>query len=140
LRSELNVAPSKVVPVLLTGGNAQDRERQQRLGVQIGFLARAESQTWLADGTTPPPASAAIVGELTLLVPLAGLVDLDAEKTRLSKEIKRIEAEIGKCQGKLGNEQFVANAPPAVVEQERQRLADFSTQLDGLRRQLARLG
>jgi valyl-tRNA synthetase len=74
-----------------------------------------------------------------VLIPLAGLIDLDAEKARLGKEIKRVEGEIAKCNGKLGNATFVANAPAAVVEQERQRLADFTSTLAGLREQLARL-
>jgi valyl-tRNA synthetase len=98
-----------------------------------------ESQRWLAPGEAEPAASAAIVGELKLLIPLAGLIDLGAEKARLAKEIARVEGEIGKCRGKLGNANFVANAPAVVVEQEKQRLADFDTLLAGLRDQLARL-
>jgi len=139
LRSEMNVAPSKSIALLLDGGTATDRQRVARHADSIGFLARTASQQWLAAGGEPPAASAAVVGELTLLVPLAGLVDLDAERTRLAKEIKRVEGEIGKCRGKLGNDSFVANAPPAVVEQERQRLADFTTELNGLRQQSERL-
>ena len=80
-----------------------------------------------------------MVGTLRVLIPLAGLIDLDAEKARLAKEIGRIEGEIKKCEGKLGNESFVANAPAEVVAQERQRIADFTTTLDGLREQLGRL-
>ncbi|WP_044099094.1 hypothetical protein, partial [Xanthomonas citri] len=87
----------------------------------------------------PPPSAAAIVGELTLLVPLEGLVDMDAERTRLDKEIRRVEGEIGKCNGKLGSATFVQNAPAAVVEQERARLNDWTTQLTGLREQRAKI-
>ena len=81
-----------------------------------------------------------ITSSVNVTIPLAGLIDLDAEKARLEKEIKRIEVEIGKCNGKLGTATFVANAPAAVVEQERQRLADFSTALAALREQRERLG
>ena len=82
---------------------------------------------------------AALVGELKLFVPLEGLVDLDAERVRLDKELKRVDAEIARCNGKLGSATFVANAPAAVVEQERQRLADWTAQRDGLAAQRARL-
>jgi valyl-tRNA synthetase len=67
-------------------------------------------------------------------------VDVAAEKARLSKEAARLEGEILKAQGKLGNEAFVAKAPPAVLEQERKRLADFSSTLLKLQEQLTRLG
>jgi valyl-tRNA synthetase len=68
------------------------------------------------------------------------LIDLDAERTRLGKEIARIAGEIRKCEGKLGNASFVDHAPSAVVAQERQRLADWSAQLAALRDQATRLG
>ena len=74
------------------------------------------------------------------MIPLAGLIDLDAERARLKKEIARIEGERKKSEGKLGNANFVDHAPAAVVEQERDRLADWNTQLDALREQTARLG
>ena len=139
IRSELSVPPSKQIQLLFAKGSDRDRESAKRFAAQIGFLAKVESQAWLAEGEQPPAASAAVIGDLALYVPLAGLVDVEAEKARLGKEIKRIEGEIAKCQGKLGNDNFVANAPPAVVEQERQRLTDFSAQLEGLRRSLAGL-
>jgi valyl-tRNA synthetase len=70
---------------------------------------------------------------------MAGLIDMDAERARLAKEITRIEGEIGKCQAKLGKSDFVDHAPPAVVEKERQRLKDFETTLQGLKEQSRRL-
>ena len=73
-------------------------------------------------------------------MPLEGLVDLAAERARLDKELKRVEAEIGKCRNKLASETFVQNAPEAVVEQERRRLADWSAQHAALAAQRARLG
>ena len=139
IRSEMNIAPGKQIPLLFARGSTDDRARLERFSQQIAFLARCESQRWLAEGEEEPASASAIVGELRVLIPLAGLIDLDAEKARLGKEIRRIEGEIAKCNGKLGSETFVANAPAAVVEQERQRLADFSSTLGGLREQLARL-
>ncbi len=82
-------------------------------------------------------AAGAIVGVLKLLVPLEGRVDLDAERARLDKEIARVSAEKDKSEAKLAK--FTDKVPPAVVEQERQRLADWSAQLAGLQEQRARL-
>ncbi len=101
------------------------------------FLARLESVEWL-EGEAPA-AAAAVLDELTLLIPLAGLIDLSAEKARLEKEIKRIHTEIAKCNNKLASETFVSNAPAAVVEQERARLADWNNQLAALSEQQKRL-
>jgi valyl-tRNA synthetase len=83
--------------------------------------------------------ASAVVGELKLLVPLEGLVDLGAERARLDKEIKRVDAELGKSRNKLASDTFVQNAPPAVVEQERQRLLDWGMQRDALATQRAKL-
>jgi len=139
IRSELNVAPAKQITLNLRGGDASDRQRANQFAAQLKFLARVEAIAWLPDDGDPPPAAAALVGELTLLVPLAGLIDLAAERTRLGKEIARIEGEIRKCEGKLASETFVANAPAAVVEQERKRLTDWSAQRQALLAQQQRL-
>ncbi|WP_057680470.1 valine--tRNA ligase, partial [Xanthomonas euvesicatoria] len=139
VRSELNVPPSKQVRLLLQADTADDRPRVARFASQLSFLLKLERIDWLDAGQDTPPSAAAIVGELTLLVPLEGLVDMDAERTRLDKEIKRVEGEIAKCNGKLGSATFVQNAPAAVVEQERARLNDWTTQLTGLREQRAKI-
>ncbi len=139
IRSEMNIAPGKPIPLLFAGGTGNDRSRTEKFAAQIEFLARTESQRWLDPGEAEPAAAAAIIGEMKLLIPLAGLIDVDAEKARLEREIKRLQGEIAKCNGKLGNENFVNNAPEAVVAQERQRLADFSGELEGLRDQARRL-
>ncbi|ALN79270.1 valine--tRNA ligase [Lysobacter antibioticus] len=140
VRSELNVSPQKNVGLLLAKGDAADRDRAARFDSQLRFLNRLESIEFVADANDAPPAASAVVGELTLLVPLEGLVDLGAERTRLDKEIKRVAGEIGKCQGKLASETFVQNAPAAVVEQERKRLVDWNVQLEGLTAQRTKLG
>jgi valyl-tRNA synthetase len=139
IRSEMNISPGKTIPLLLADGDAEDRRRVQKFSSQIEFLARCEAPRWLPAGEAEPAAAAAVVGTLRVLIPLAGLIDLDAERARLKKEIARIEGEIRKCEGKLGNANFVDHAPAAVVEQERARLVDWKTQLDGLRGQAERL-
>jgi valyl-tRNA synthetase len=140
IRGEMNIAPGKAIPMLFAGGDGDDARRVAKFAPQIAFLARAESPRFLAAGEDEPAAAAAIVGALRVLIPLAGLIDLDAEKKRLDREIARVEGEIKKCQGKLASETFVANAPAAVVEQERARHAEWNVQLQGLQIQRAKLG
>jgi len=137
VRSELNVPPSKLVPLLLQGGNDDDRARMTRFTSSLSFLLKLERIEWLANGSDTPPAAAAIVGDLTLLVPLEGLVDLGAERARLDKEIARVESEKEKSETKLAR--FTDKVPAAVVEQERVRLVEWTAQLDGLRSQRAKL-
>ena len=137
VRSELGVSPSKQIGLLLQGGVTADRGRIERFSSQLRFLLKLESITWLADGETCPPVAPAVVGELKLLVPLEGLVDLDAERVRLDKEIARVSSEKDKSEAKLAK--FTDKVPAAVVEQERVRLADWSNQLAGLQEQRAKL-
>jgi len=137
IRSEMNIAPRKPVPLLLDGGTEMDRARAAKCAAQIGFLATIESQRWLDAGEREPASAAAIVGEMKLLIPLAGLIDVDAELARLDKEIKRLDGEIAKSNAKLAN--FGPNTPATVVAQEKQRVAERTTQLKGLREQFERL-
>ncbi|NCT89116.1 valine--tRNA ligase [Stenotrophomonas acidaminiphila] len=137
VRSELNVPPSRLVRLLLQGGQAVDQARVERFTSQLRFLLKLERIEWLAADAQTPPAAAAIVGELKLLVPLEGLVDLDAERARLDKEIARVSAEKEKSETKLSR--FTDKVPAAVVEQERVRLADWNGQLAGLQAQRAKL-
>ncbi|TPG47963.1 valine--tRNA ligase [Rhodanobacter glycinis] len=140
IRSEMNISPARTIPLLLADGDASDRARVAKFAAQIAFLARTEAPQWIEAGTDEPAAAAAVVGTLRVMIPLAGLIDLGAEKTRLAKEISRIEVEIKKCEGKLGNANFVANAPAEVVVQERQRITDWNTTLMALREQAQKLG
>ncbi|MGO1072272.1 valine--tRNA ligase [Lysobacter sp. CA199] len=138
VRSELNVKPSDFVSLLLTKGDASDRVRTERFASQLKFLNRLDRIEFVDDGAPTPPAAPAVVGELTLLVPLPA-DKLDAERVRLDKEIKRMDGEIGKSKAKLSSDTFVQNAPAAVVEQERKRLVDWNVQLEGLAAQRAKL-
>jgi valyl-tRNA synthetase len=140
IRSEMNISPAKTIPLLLADGDSGDRMRIVKFAPQISFLARTDAPQWIDAGNDEPASAAAVVGSLRVLIPLAGLIDLAAEKARLAKEITRIEIEIKKCEGKLGNASFVANAPPEVVSQERQRITDWNTTLLALREQTLKLG
>jgi valyl-tRNA synthetase len=140
IRSEMNISPAKTIPLLLADGDASDRVRVAKFATQIAFLARTEAPEWIESGAGEPAAAAAVVGTLRVMIPLAGLIDLGAEKMRLAKEISRIEVEIQKCEGNLGYANFVANAPAEVVVQERQRISDWNTTLTALREQAQKLG
>jgi len=136
VRSELQVPPKQFVPLLLQGGTREDAARVARFATQLKSLVRLDRIDAVAGDA--PPAATAVVGELTLLVPLAGLVDLDAERARLDKEIARIAVEIEKSEAKLAK--FSDKVPAAVIEQERQRLADWRAKFETLSAQRAKLG
>ncbi len=136
IRSTLGISPAKQVRLLLKDGDVNDAARIARFASQLTFLLKLESIETLAGES--PAAASAVVGGLTLLVPLEGLVDLDAERTRLDKEIARVASEKTKSEDKLAR--FGGNVPPAVVEQERLRLADWTAKLAALTEQRARLG
>jgi valyl-tRNA synthetase len=135
IRSELGVSPARQVPLLVRGSTTDDA-RIARFDAQLRFLCRLERIESLAG--EPPAAAPAVVGDLQLFVPLEGLVDLGAERVRLDKELARVVAEKGKSEAKLAK--FGGSVPPAVVEQERQRLADWSAKLEALTAQRTRLG
>ena len=137
VRSELNVSPGKTIRLLLQDGHDNDRARIARFTSSLSFLLKLDDITWLDPGADAPASAAAVVGELKLLVPLEGLVDLDAERARLDKEIARVTSEKDKSGAKLSK--FTDKVPPAVVEQERQRLVDWSNQLAALHGQRAKL-
>jgi valyl-tRNA synthetase len=139
LRSQMGVSPSKLVS-LIVEGELDDPFQLERHTNALKSMAKLETVRMLAAGESPPPSMAIPLGRAKLHVPLEGLVDLDAERTRLDKELKRVEGELAKSKGKLASETFVQNAPAAVVEQERQRLIDWSAQREALAQQRTRLG
>ncbi|GAB1408540.1 valine--tRNA ligase [Thermomonas brevis] len=136
IRSELGVSPGKQVALLVRGGGEAECARMGRLDAQLRFLCKLERIDVLQG--EPPAAAPAVVGELQLFVPLEGLVDLDAERARLDKELAKVSAEKDKSEAKLAK--FGGSVPAAVVEQERQRLADWTGKLAALSEQRARLG
>ena len=102
-------------------------------------LAKTEAITLLRDDETAPDSATALVEDMRILIPLAGLIDKEAETERLDRESIRLDKEKSRLEGKLGNESFVAKAPPAVVEKEKQKLADVMVALDQLKQQKQRI-
>ncbi len=122
VRSEMNVPAATMVPLLVAGAGAETAARLRTHEVVIKRLARLAS---IEPGAVPGKGSVQIVlGEATLSLPLAGVIDLDAERSRLCRELDRIGKDIAKIEGKLGNADFVAKAKEEVVEEQRERLSD----------------
>ncbi|KAA0013152.1 valine--tRNA ligase [Billgrantia pellis] len=125
VRAEMNIAPGKPLDVLLTKGSAADRERLEANRLFLAKLAKLASATWLDDPSQAPLSATQLVGDMEVLVPMADLIDKDAELTRLAKEIDKQDTLIGGIEKKLSNESFVAKAPAAVVEKERGKLKEY---------------
>jgi valyl-tRNA synthetase len=139
IRSGMDIAPSKRVPVLLQNASAEDLARTQRHRPYLERLAGLESITALEAGAAAPQSATALVGELTILVPMAGLIDAAAEIERLGKRISKAQDDLRKTQAKLSNDNFVRNAPASVVALERERAADLERTIASLEAQLARV-
>ncbi|MEK8088812.1 valine--tRNA ligase [Thermithiobacillus plumbiphilus] len=139
IRGQMDIAPGREIPLFLQGGDAMDRERITRFQPWLTRLARLASMEWLAADVAPPPAALELVGELKLLVPLAGLIDLGAERARLEKEVARLQADRARSQGKLANASFVDRAPAEVVAKEREKIEELSLAIQNLDVQLRRL-
>ena len=138
LRGEMNISPAQRVPLYALGDSAFIEAHAgalQALAKLSEVRAFADEAAWQAAAQAAP---VAVAGDIRLALHVE--IDVAAEKARLGKEIQRLEAELAKAQGKLANQAFVAKAPPAVIEQEKARLADFGAKLGALREQLARLG
>ncbi|MCX7073287.1 MAG: valine--tRNA ligase [Methylococcales bacterium] len=139
IRGEMNIAPSKPLPVLLQNGSQQDAERLETNRVYLNRLARLETMTWLNPDEVAPESAIAIVGEMQILIPIAGLIDKTAELARLGKEILKLQTELERIEVKLGNPSFVEKAPAAVLEKERSRLAELQSTFGNLKAQYVKI-
>ena len=139
IRNELNLSPGKPLEVYLQNGADGDAERLEANRLFLSKLARLESITFLAAGDEAPMSAIQRVGELEVLVPMAGLIDKDAELKRIDKEHEKQQKVITGLENKLGNEKFVGRAPADVVEKERAKLADAQAELALLESQRAKI-
>ena len=139
IRGELDIAPSLKLSVLLQNASAEDLARHDRNAASIRRLAGIGEARALATDETAPRAAAALLGSMNILVPMAGLIDVDAELERLGKRRNKLEQELTRATAKLGNENFVRNAPVEVVAQERARVEEFKRELAQLADQLKRV-
>jgi len=132
IRGEMNISPAKALPIYMTKGDANDQRRLEENRQFLSKLASLESITWLDNPEDAPLCATALAGDLEILVPMAGLIDVDAELARLDREIDKNALEAKKLSGKLSNAKFVDNAPAEVVAKERQKLSDFESTLTQL--------
>ena len=137
IRAERDIAPGKRLSVQIKGGNPEEHRWLKENLECVQSLGRIEAVT--QTDAEPEDAVVALAGEMTLLVPLAELIDLGAELTRLQDELGRKQAEIDRLKGKLDNLNFVARAPLEVVEKERQRLEETCTAFASLQVQYERI-
>jgi valyl-tRNA synthetase len=135
----MNIDPRKLLPVLLEGGTAYDHTLLERNRHYLGTVGRIESVTWLDEGEVAPESSTALVGNMKLLIPLAGLIGKEAEIRRLEKELASRKDELDRCGKKLSNANFVDRAPADVVEKERSRATELRNAISNLEAQLARI-
>jgi len=135
IRGEMNISPAQEIPLLLREGDDEDRRRTTENATFLKKLAKLSSIEWLSADQEPPAAATQLAGTMQLLVPMAGLIDKNAELARLAKEVDKIEKDTERLRSKLGNADFVARAPADVVAKEQERLAAQLHALEQLRQQ-----
>ncbi len=139
IRSGYDIKPGKLLTVLLQNGSELDQQRLTTNEAMLKKLAKLDSIQWLEKDDSAPESATALVAEMQLLIPMAGLIDIEQERERLNKEITQSTVFINKLKGKLSNENFISRAPENVVALERQKLADAQSKLNNLSEQLEKL-
>jgi len=139
IRGEMNIAPSKPLPVLIQNGSVKDHLFLTHHHVYLQKLGRLASVTWLDKNAVVPESAIALVGEMKILIPIAGLIDKQAELARLEKEMQKIQKELPRIVGKLGNPGFVEKAPPQVLETEKAKLVALESSLANLQQQFVKI-
>ncbi|MBP7823764.1 MAG: valine--tRNA ligase [Pseudomonas sp.] len=129
IRGEMKISMAKRIDIIVQNANAEDLRRLADFEPLLSKLAKLESVRVLAAGEEAPMSATALVGEMQVLVPMAGLIDKAAELARLDKEIQRLQGEVQRVGGKLANEGFVAKAPAEVLDKERAKLAEAEAAL-----------
>jgi valyl-tRNA synthetase len=135
IRGEMNISMAKRIDIILANASDEDRRRLADNEPLLKKLAKLESVRILAAGEEAPMSATALVGDMQVLVPMAGLIDKGAELARLDKEIQRLDGEVKRVGGKLSNEGFVAKAPAEVIDKERAKLAEAEQALANLTEQ-----
>ena len=139
IRGEMDISPGKPLPVLLQDASEVDQSRATTYAHLLARVGRVESVTVLGAGEQPPASATALLGDMRLLVPMKGVIDVDAERARLLKQQEKLQIELTRGLGKLKNASFVNNAPADVVTKERQRAAEVEKTIEQLAEQIAKL-
>ncbi|WP_261816041.1 valine--tRNA ligase [Vibrio gallicus] len=136
LRAEYDIAPSKSLDIMLKTADEKDAQRVEANRQVLVSLSKLEGIKLLSEGEETPACATALVGKSELMIPMAGLIDKDAELARLKGEVKKTQGEIKRIEGKLNNQGFVAKAPEAVVAKEREKLTGYQVTLSKLEEQM----
>lgn len=139
IKGEMDIVPGKPLPILLQNASDRDLERLEASRKYLDALARIQSVQVLPPEAQAPESAIALVGEMKILIPMAGLIDQEAELARLGKAIGKLEADLERTRKKLANSAFVDKAPPAVVQKERDKLAEQQTALAQLQEQTEKI-
>ena len=139
IRGEANIKPNQTVDLVFQGGGAGDRALSEANTALLKRLANVGEMSWLEADEEAPPNALSLVGDLRVMVPLAGLIDVEAERARIDKEIEKAEGDLKRVSGKLSNENFTAKAPEDVVAKEREKEAALSSRIDALKDQREKL-
>lgn len=139
IRGEMNIAPGKPLPLLLSNASTSDQQWAHTHGKLIQFVGRIESIDVLESNADAPESAVILVNEMKVMIPLAGLIDKEAEIERLTKEIKKSEAGLMRTRGKLTNPSFIDKAPEAVVAKEREKLEQGDVAVANLKKQLQKI-
>ena len=128
----MDIAPSKLLPVLLRNASPEDIRRLEDNAICLYSIAKLETVTPLSNDEQAPACATSLLGTLEIMIPMAGLIDKDAELARIAKALDKLEKDFARTQGKLTNEKFVSNAHEAVIDKEKAKLADFTMQMGKL--------
>lgn len=139
IRGEMGLGNARLLPVLLKNISTTEQTRIERIEPLFKALAKVESIEFLADQEEPPLSSSSVVGHASVFVPMKGLIDPKAELGRLQKDLDKIQKQYDQIANKLSNEGFVKKAPPAVVEGEKAKLAEFTQQLEKVRHNMEQI-
>ncbi len=139
IRGEMNIPPSKPLPCFVQNISQTDEKYLQDNANILNSLAKIDTIQTLSNDENAPESATALVGEMKVLIPLAGLIDKDQEIARLTKEIEKLDKQKMQFEGKLNNEKFVSGAPKAIVDVERERLASTLSAISDLNEQLDKI-
>lgn len=135
IRGEMDISPNKPLQVMLKNVSESDQARLVSTNSFLAKMAKLEDITHLSADDKAPPSATALVGEMEILIPMAGLIDKDAELARINKTLDKVSKDFQRTESKLANENFVSKAPPAVIEKEQAKLEDFRVQIAKLNEQ-----
>lgn len=139
IRSEANIAPGETLEVLLGNATSSDENNLEKHRQSLEKLAKVKSARILSESEDQPPALTALAGTLEIMVPMAGVVDIEKELSRLDKELERMMAEQARTSAKLTNKNFVDRAPEAVVAKEQLKLKDLQVGISSISAQKSKI-